>query len=190
MALEALNSPSSAPPLLQHDDIDPNDLELWGKRKRTKRPRTENPPTEEEYLALCLLMLAQGTTSTEAIKKPPPIVELGFRCSLCDKSFPSYQALGGHKASHRKLIGTDELQRTNVSTTPSDGASVNPSSKTHTCSICHRMFSSGQALGGHKRCHYDGSVGVKSADGVSSIQSQRGFDLNFPASPEPIVGVD
>ncbi|KAG9145169.1 hypothetical protein Leryth_008957 [Lithospermum erythrorhizon] len=27
-------------------------------------------------------------------------------------------------------------------------------SKAHECSICHRVFSSGQALGGHKRCHW------------------------------------
>lgn len=27
-------------------------------------------------------------------------------------------------------------------------------SKVHECSICHRIFSSGQALGGHKRCHW------------------------------------
>ena len=26
--------------------------------------------------------------------------------------------------------------------------------KMHECSVCHRLFSSGQALGGHKRCHW------------------------------------
>ena len=26
--------------------------------------------------------------------------------------------------------------------------------KVHECSICHRVFMSGQALGGHKRCHW------------------------------------
>lgn len=26
--------------------------------------------------------------------------------------------------------------------------------KVHECSICHRVFTSGQALGGHKRCHW------------------------------------
>lgn len=34
------------------------------KKKRTKRPRVETPPSEEEYLALCLIMLARGTTDT------------------------------------------------------------------------------------------------------------------------------
>ncbi|KAK1300627.1 Zinc finger protein ZAT10 [Acorus calamus] len=29
--------------------------------------------------------------------------KLSCKCSLCDKMFPSYQALRGHKASHREL---------------------------------------------------------------------------------------
>ncbi|GLU20119.1 hypothetical protein SLE2022_363330 [Rubroshorea leprosula] len=151
MVLEALDSPSSAPPLLHHDDIDLRCLEPWGKNKRSKRPRIENPPTEEEYLALCLLMLARSTDHNSP--PSPPMLELSYKCSVCHKTFSSYQALGGHKASHRKLIGADE-QPTNFSTTPSsDGTSVNSSGKTHSCSICYRTFSSGQALGGHKRCH-------------------------------------
>jgi hypothetical protein len=31
--------------------------------------------------------------------------------------------------------------------------------KVHECSICHRQFNSGQALGGHKRCHWIGAAG-------------------------------
>jgi hypothetical protein len=31
--------------------------------------------------------------------------------------------------------------------------------KVHECSICHRQFNSGQALGGHKRCHWVGAAG-------------------------------
>jgi hypothetical protein len=33
-------------------------------------------------------------------------------------------------------------------------------SKGHECSICHRIFNSGQALGGHKRCHWGGGTGT------------------------------
>lgn len=32
-------------------------------------------------------------------------------------------------------------------------------SKSHMCSICQRVFASGQALGGHKRCHWGGGGG-------------------------------
>uniref|UniRef100_A0A803MYT7 C2H2-type domain-containing protein n=1 Tax=Chenopodium quinoa TaxID=63459 RepID=A0A803MYT7_CHEQI len=72
---------------------------------------------------------------------------------------------------------------------------------THECSICHKCFPTGQALGGHKRCHYDGSIGsgptksgsrtasgVTASEGVGSTISggstQRDFDLNMPALPE------
>ena len=41
----------------------------------------------------------------------------------------------------------------------------------------------GQALGGHKRCHYDGGIGggvvVAMSTTLSSVH--KGFDLNLPA---------
>ncbi|CAE6075670.1 unnamed protein product [Arabidopsis arenosa] len=144
MALDTLNSPTSTttttapPPFLRClDETEPENLESWTKRKRTKRHRIDqpNPPSEEEYLALCLLMLARGSSdhhsppSDHHSISPPSDQQKDYKCSVCGKSFPSYQALGGHKTSHRK-----------------------PS------------FPSGQALGGHKRCHYDGGNGNGNGD--------------------------
>jgi hypothetical protein len=155
---------------------------------------------------------------------PSPVVPRGlFECKACKKVFTSHQALGGHRASHKKVKGCfaaklEENSRNDspqpsaassndnvkvvveaipaiVDTTESNGvdgnAEVNmlnarttaivaatsapemanimqvdeaPSSSTvspfkkkgkvHECSICHRVFMSGQALGGHKRCHW------------------------------------
>lgn len=66
----------------------------------------------------------------------------------------------------------------------------------HECTICHKSFPTGQALGGHKRCHYEGvinnnnnnnnvnannSSGITTSDGAASTISHRGFDLNLPA---------
>ncbi|CAA2967541.1 zinc finger ZAT10-like [Olea europaea subsp. europaea] len=104
MALEALNSPSTmAPtPAFQFENATLRYLELWTKGKRSKRQRNVErhyQPTEEKYLALCLIMLARGD-------------------DVCDKAFGSYQALGGHKASHRKLScssGGDEYSTTTSS---------------------------------------------------------------------------
>ncbi|KAL8092262.1 hypothetical protein AgCh_034525 [Apium graveolens] len=66
-----------------------------------------------------------------------------FECKTCNRQFTSFQALGGHRASHKKpkLMAGDLLQQ--VPTKP----------KTHECSICGVEFALGQALGGHMRRH-------------------------------------
>ncbi|KAK7267795.1 hypothetical protein RIF29_20474 [Crotalaria pallida] len=75
---------------------------------------------QDEDMANCLILLAQGKLSSS---HPPPDrdnnnnnsgLEL-YRCKTCDRSFPSFQALGGHRSSHKKpnkanAIGTDEKQ--------------------------------------------------------------------------------
>nr|GLL48940.1 zinc finger protein ZAT10 [Ipomoea trifida] len=206
MALEALNSPTTPrPSVFQFED--PASLSYldhqWAKAgKRSKRPRSvERQPTEEEYLALCLIMLARGggrpsaPPSAAAPRPPaPPVSEqkLLYKCSVCDKAFGSYQALGGHKASHRKLAGAgDDHPTTSTATNGSAGAAS--TGRTHECSICHKCFPTGQALGGHKRCHYEGTIGNggagagagTSSEGTgSSSNSLRNFDLNLPALPE------
>ncbi|KAI3470730.1 hypothetical protein Pfo_027393 [Paulownia fortunei] len=68
-----------------------------------------------------------------------------FTCKTCNRQFPSFQALGGHRASHKKLrlAAGDHLQQ----------PSSPPKPKTHECSICGLEFAIGQALGGHMRRH-------------------------------------
>ncbi|KAG6406861.1 hypothetical protein SASPL_134473 [Salvia splendens] len=158
--------------------------------KRTKRPCSREP-TEEEYLALCLVMLARGgPTSTSArLQKKAPAVdpsELKYKCSVCDKAFGSYQALGGHKASHRKL----SADHNHAAAATGTASAASGGGRTHECSICHKSFATGQALGGHKRRHYDGgSSGVTTtSEGVGSTGSVRNFDLNLPAKPEFWLG--
>ncbi|CAO2830330.1 unnamed protein product [Amaranthus hypochondriacus] len=208
MAVDALNSPTTPHPPFQFDCPS---FDHWVKKKRTKRSRndmspasdtitsattTKNRLSEEEYLAFCLLMLARGggeTTTPPTLPPPnPPNTRLVFKCSVCGKGFGSYQALGGHKASHRKPTGEYDHKPSSSGTT----------GKTHQCTICHKSFPTGQALGGHKRCHYEGTIGSASAtksgsgavsEGVGSTfsvshgggsSSQRDFDLNLPALPE------
>ncbi|KAK7280266.1 hypothetical protein RJT34_25328 [Clitoria ternatea] len=217
MALEALNSPTTTGATVpfhsykeqeEEEEVDLHFREPWAKRKRSKRPRFENSSTEEEYLALCLIMLAESgnkinTNTTNNIKLPSPPqqqpqpVKLTHRCSVCNKAFPSYQALGGHKASHRKSSSETTAIAPAASVTTNENLSTSTVSggRMHECSICHKSFPTGQALGGHKRCHYDGgnannnhsnannSSSVTSSDGGagSSSQTLRGFDLNLPA---------
>ena len=122
--------------------------------------------------------------------KANEVVRGTFECRACNKVFYSHQALGGHRASHKKIKGCfaaaylnpDEKRNTEsrdqnlLSAKHGDSVDLDPSrpsskslmlhvplsnnttskkkSKSHECSICHRVFPSGQALGGHKRCHW------------------------------------
>ncbi|XP_062213385.1 zinc finger protein ZAT4-like [Phragmites australis] len=100
-----------------------------------------------------------------------------YECPGCGRAFQSYQALGGHRASHKRInsscciakVATDQpepsVETNNSFSTASapaspdvdaDRAVVAVKSKKVTkfeCPICFKVFGSGQALGGHKRSH-------------------------------------
>jgi hypothetical protein len=156
----------------------------WAKRKRSRRHTSA--PTEEEHLALCLLMLARGHRDSD--ERPPAPAPAEHRCSVCGKVFPSHQALGGHKSSHRSRppVALQEHAPTAASSSSaspatSSSASGTGSGRVHECSVCRKTFPTGQALGGHKRCHYEGANGVTVA---AAAATGRGFDLNIPPLPE------
>ncbi|XP_022897552.1 uncharacterized protein LOC111411230 [Olea europaea var. sylvestris] len=104
-------------------------------------------------------------------------------CDVCGKCFLSYQALGGHKTSHRdraQFVATAAIT----------------SGRIHEYNRCYKTFSTGQALGGHMRRHYEGVISngkktnvIPSDGGASSHCNSNGhvvhdFDLNLPALPE------
>ncbi|XP_004506485.1 zinc finger protein ZAT9-like [Cicer arietinum] len=110
-----------------------------------------------------------------------------YKCDTCNKMFRSYQALGGHRASHKKIklindeIGVDsEEEKININ-------NINGESKIHECPVCYRVFNSGQALGGHKRTHgIVGSTTIATVTTNSEVRSSVKFgnsfiDLNLPA---------
>ncbi|KAM0937774.1 putative transcription factor C2H2 family [Dioscorea sansibarensis] len=149
-------------------------VERWAKGKqRSRRQRSPAMATEEENLALCLVMLARG--ESDRWRSAPT-----YTCSVCGKVFGSYQALGGHKASHRKPAGGEETVGGGAVAMAVMGGGGKGH---HQCSVCLKTFASGQALGGHKRCHYDGSLGGGGGGGVV-VAPTRGFDLNLPAVGE------
>lgn len=154
MTLEAL---TPTPPL--HRRVGDLLLDSSPIAKRSKRT------SEDEHIVGCLRRGGEASaTPTGRIHK----------CSVCGKGFPSHQALGGHKASHRVNYKP-----------PANGGkpsnSMSDPQRPHTCSTCGRSFSIGQALGGHMRKHYGGSVIDGNGDAAAH---SRNFDLNLPPSQE------
>ncbi|KAI4346470.1 hypothetical protein L6164_007364 [Bauhinia variegata] len=170
----------------------------------TSSTRNRDSTEEEEDMANCLILLAQG----QSRESPKPAEEddnvmnctkfssrrfmeaasLGsgkagfyvYECKTCNKTFPSFQALGGHRTSHKKpkaiaalmaidndkkqlLFSSDEDEfkfKNNNRSNPfslqmnrGNLCSNNSKPKVHECSICGAEFTSGQALGGHMRRH-------------------------------------
>ncbi|MCD7448321.1 hypothetical protein HAX54_040762 [Datura stramonium] len=113
-----------------------------------KRSREDDMQIEAQAMANCaLLLLSRFNNNNISSSSSDHHDKNDFECKTCNKRFPSFQALGGHRASHNKrrrlLVGAGEfLVQANKN-------------KMHQCSICGLEFSLGQALGGHMRRHRD-----------------------------------
>ncbi|XP_047320620.1 zinc finger protein ZAT5-like [Impatiens glandulifera] len=132
---------------------------------------------EELDMANCLILLATGCHNlkddgnkftSKILLESPGAGKAGiyvYQCKTCYRTFPSFQALGGHRTSHKKtkingafidLSDPDENEPTKFNNNKSFYSNVYKTSlvnKVHECSICGAEFTSGQALGGHMRRH-------------------------------------
>ncbi|KAI3497573.1 hypothetical protein L1887_40293 [Cichorium endivia] len=71
-----------------------------------------------------------------------------YECKDCDKKYDTFQALGGHRASHKKVKPNDHDDGSENSSPSSTSLQ-----KLHECKVCGLEFAIGQALGGHMRRH-------------------------------------
>ncbi|MED6113336.1 hypothetical protein PIB30_069814 [Stylosanthes scabra] len=146
-----------------------------------------------------------------------------FECKACKKVFNSHQALGGHRASHKKVKGCFAARLDNLDDSVAEddvitqeeffptksnsifqfdhqsphhhnqnnsatlASSSKRKSKVHECSICHRSFSSGQALGGHKRCHWITSNAPDTSTLARFQQFQEHLDQIPKFDSDPLV---
>ncbi|GAB2242057.1 hypothetical protein Droror1_Dr00018832 [Drosera rotundifolia] len=125
-----------------------------------------------------------------------------YECLICHELFDTHQALGGHKMKHKRAggcgIGSRLLNgelRTIVNYTSPDSDQAKAAdrktgskkSKVHKCPFCHKVFQSGQALGGHKRSHLIGNGSTSQVKEIpaSPVEEKPSLlDLNLPAPVE------
>ncbi|XP_038891828.1 zinc finger protein ZAT5-like [Benincasa hispida] len=190
---------------------------------------------EEEDMANCLILLAQGRPPCSP---PPKQVDTGpfhhlnnnvrrftaenvavgnekggvrcyaYECKTCYRTFPSFQALGGHRASHKKpkameaekkiLLSSDdeEIQFKNnitqsLSLQLNQRGSLHSSgkAKVHECAICGAEFTSGQALGGHMRRHRAMPVGTNTALSLTPM-NMEGEEQRQPKRQRSVISLD
>ncbi|KAD5962007.1 hypothetical protein R6Q59_014461 [Mikania micrantha] len=145
-----------------------------------KRSREDKLDSTITSTANYLILLSSMPTST----KPYDATRI-FECKTCNREFTSFQALGGHRASHKK----PRLVDGNTEGHHDQGLSSKP--KSHKCSICGLEFSVGQALGGHMRRHRavvttdDRPTPVidVSSPVVKKVNSRRVFSLDLNLTP-------
>ncbi|PKU67245.1 zinc finger protein ZAT12-like [Dendrobium catenatum] len=118
--------------------------------------------------------------SSGGVKKPALWRRRLFECKTCSRKFPTFQALGGHRTSHNRLIRAGK--KLELATFPER-------KKVHCCPVCGMEFLMGQALGGHMRRHRRDSDAATAAavDRRVDVEDEEKkavlFDLNLPLRP-------
>ncbi|KAJ0601592.1 putative transcription factor C2H2 family [Helianthus annuus] len=118
------------------------------------------------------------------------VSECKYKCTTCNKCFATHQALGGHRSSHNKskLTSADHDDESFVMMVESG---ENLEKGLHHCKICNKGFATGQALGGHKRCHWVGTNELEvQAQALSSQITSAGEAASQTGSGKKVLDFD
>ncbi|PKU85530.1 zinc finger protein ZAT2-like [Dendrobium catenatum] len=108
-----------------------------------------------------------------------------YACGECARVFGTRQALGGHRASHRGVMGCSAKAK---ETTAAAGAALPDvrgggagDGRTFFCQVCERQFVTYHGMRVHQRVHRERQGGE-----AEGRREERGFmvDLNLPPPPE------
>ncbi|KAF9594192.1 hypothetical protein IFM89_028849 [Coptis chinensis] len=233
-AFDMTTSNSSSGEVGASGDGGGGDGHIYGYQSPTNSVELGESTEEEEDMANCLILLARGHNtdvskriddhvgamekfSSRRFAEAPTTTtsKAGFyvyQCKTCNRCFSSFQALGGHRASHKKpkamvgekktlmLLEDDTQFNNNISSINLQMGNRTSShttnkSKVHECSICGSEFSSGQALGGHMRRHRTPTTAnMTNSIAMDTIMTESqdtkkprnalSLDLNLPAPEE------
>ncbi|KAI3967952.1 hypothetical protein MKW92_043994 [Papaver armeniacum] len=146
-----------------------------------------------ENMAKFLMLLSSGREEADYQSVVQPLTTSTIRqnrvyeCKTCNKQFPSFQALGGHRASHKKT----RLEESVLSGTQSinDNQQQKKKPKTHECSICGSEFSVGQALGGHMRKHRAVTAPWATPTATTGLSSSSSDTTTYKQQPLQLVEI-
>lgn len=183
----------------------PTDKFLGDEKMKKTKVHNENIVDESEVeFVPNKLVKGSGSVMSQMDSDPKEnSSKITFECTTCNKSFHSYQALGGHRASHKNTKGENctsiDIDHIKHNTKESginefgqkieNNCGSKKQLKMHECPICFKIFPSGQALGGHKRSHLIAEAKRNNNNNSNqSVEIQKPipeirnfFDLNLPA---------